>query len=155
MERALAVAMVLSVGCVSTHAHRRHHAINPVAAAFAVGAAALTVAARAAPAERARRAVVADPRIPPPDAWRPATFEGWVIADDGRGPVPFTVVSLISRGESIRVLTNRDGHFKIARPLEPGDYGLSVIDESWEGHAETRLEEGVVAAVVVRAHRAR
>jgi hypothetical protein len=156
MKGMIALASIVSVGCVSTGTHR-HHRTDPVEALLVVGAAALAMAVTAEPPPPPPppRRVVGDPRIQPPDPTRPATFEGWVVADDGSGPVSFAVVDLVGQGVEVRVLTNADGHFRICRPLRAGGYRLVVIDEGWEGETEAGVEEGRVPAVVLRAHPAR
>jgi hypothetical protein len=153
MKRALVLAMILPAGCATGHRH--HHRTDPVEALLVLTAAVATLAVEAAPPPPSSRPVVADVRIPPPDPTRPATFEGWVVAEDERGAVPFTVVILTGQHEEVRVLTNREGHFQISRPLSSGRYVLRVVDERWEGRAEADVREGVVPAVVVRASPAR
>src|SRR4051794_20431260 len=156
MKRLLAVVAILGGGCVTTGPRRHHHRTEPVEALLVVSAAALAMAVTAEPPPSPpARPVVADPRVASPDPTRPATFEGWVVAEDGRGPVAFTVVDLAGQGDQVRVLTNGEGHFRICRPLSPGHYRLTVMDESWQGGAEADLDSGVVPAVVVRARPAR
>ena len=155
MKGMIALASILSVSCVSTGTHR-HHRTDPVEALLVVGAAALAMAVTAEPPPPPPpRRVVGDPRIQPPDPTRPATFEGWVVADDDSGPVRFTVVDLVGQGEEVRVLTNAEGHFRICRRLRAGGYRLVVIDERWDAEAEAVVEDGRVPALVLRAHPAR